>query len=158
MIINGTALLLAAPIKNMLTGKERGPLTSYGLSEAGYDIRLKQDVTFDDFTVTVDGVTKTGRFTLASAIEEFKMPRTLIGKVFNKSTLARRGLHVFQTLIEPGWDGFLTLEMTYHGDSPLHIPAGTGIAQVLFEKLAIPAQYQGKYQNQADEPVGAING
>jgi len=165
MIINGTALLLAAPIKNMLTRKERGPLTSYGLSEAGYDIRLKQDVDFrvsDDPRIgprtRVNDWDRPGNFVIASAIEEFDMPDNLIGIVHDKSTWARQGLSVFNTVIESGWKGFLTLELVYHGRSPLFIPAGTGIAQVIFHKTAERASYEGKYQNQADEPVGAING
>lgn len=159
MIINGAALLRAAPIKDMLTQKVRGPVTSHGLSEAGYDIRIKQDIEFGPVgTVCVDGVCGMGRFVLASAIERFVMPPTLVGVVHDKSTWARRGLSVFNTVIEPGWEGFLTLELVYHGSEMLVIPAGSGIAQVLFHNTAVTAKYDGKYQNQADQPVEAING
>ena len=162
MIINGTALLLAAPIKNMLTGKERGPLTSYGLSEAGYDIRLKQDVDFrvsDDPRIgprtRVNDWDQPGNFVIASAIEEFDMPDNLIGIVHDKSTWARQGLSVLNTVIEPKFCGGLTLELVYHGREPLFIPAGTGIAQVLFHEITEKASYDGKYQNQSTEPVPA---
>ena len=37
----------------------------------------------------------------------------------------------------------------------LHIPSGSGIAQVVFHELAHHASYRGKYQDQADEPVEA---
>jgi dCTP deaminase len=107
--------------------------------------------------VTVNsGPVQYSRFTIASAIEEFHLPEDLVGVVHDKSTWARTGLSVFNTVIEPKWKGFLTLELVYHGNEFLHIPAGAGIAQVLFSQIANPAAYNGKYQDQADRPVEAI--
>jgi dCTP deaminase len=97
-----------------------------------------------------------GRFVIASAIEEFHMPENLVGVVHDKSTWARQGLSVFNTVIEPGWEGFLTLELVYHGNETLHLPAGAGIAQVLFSKIEQSANYDGKYQGQEDRPVEAV--
>jgi dCTP deaminase len=163
MIMNGASLLVATPIKNMLPGKVRLHGVSHGLGEAGYDIRIKQAIDFRvpdtmPARVTVDGIHVGQRFCIASAIEEFQMPDYLVGIVHDKSTWARRGLSVFNTVIEPGWRGFLTLELVYHGSEPLFIPAGAGIAQVIFHRLVEHVSYEGKYQNQADKPVGAING
>ena len=163
MILNGKYLLEAAPIKDMLTTKERAHGVSHGLGEAGYDIRIKQSIEFRvpdtmPAQVTVDGRHVGQRFCIASAIEEFDMPDYLVGIVHDKSTWARRGLSVFNTVIEPGWKGFLTLELVYHGSEPLLIPAGAGIAQVIFHHTVDNASYDGKYQNQADKPVEAING
>ncbi len=155
MIINGSALIKAAPIKDMLTGKHIFNGVSHGLSLAGYDIRIEQDVFFGGDRVRVDGEWKVGRFTLASAVEEFDMPFDLVGVVHDKSTWARRGLAVFNTVIEPGWRGYLTLELVHHGLKPLHIKAGSGIAQVVFSQLAEPAAYSGKYQDQLRGPVEA---
>jgi dCTP deaminase len=161
--MNGASLLVATPIKNMLPGKVRLHGVSHGLGEAGYDIRIKQAIDFRvpdtmPARVTVDGKHVGQRFCIASAIEEFNMPDYLVGIVHDKSTWARRGLSVFNTVIEPGWKGFLTLELVYHGSEPLFIPAGAGIAQVIFHRLVEHVSYEGKYQNQADKPVGAING
>jgi dCTP deaminase len=164
MILNGISLLEAAPIKGMLDIKDRAHGVSHGLGEAGYDIRLKQEIVFQPENATnpagvwVDDKYRSGRFCIASAIEEFDMPPYLVGIVHDKSTWARRGLSVFNTVIEPGWRGFLTLELVYHGGDRLHIPAGAGIAQVIFHDLASPAAYDGKYQDQADQPVGAKHG
>ena len=69
---------------------------------------------------------------------------------------ARRGLSVFNTVIEPGWKGFLTLELVYYGWGILRIPAGAGIAQVLFHWTTDYAAYDGKYMNQPARPVSAI--
>lgn len=159
MITNGQDLLIARPIKNMLDTKVVHGSVSHGLGEAGYDIRIKQDVYFTkqgDLRVTVVGGNQSyGRFVLASAIEEFDMPDWLVGVVHDKSSWARRGLSVFNTVIEPGWHGFLTLELVYHGEGELFIPAGSGIAQVLFHQTTQRASYSGKYQNQEDQPVPA---
>jgi dCTP deaminase len=155
MIINGRQLIEAAPIKGMVNDKMRQHGVSFGLSEAGYDIRIKQAVYFDGYHVVVDGVPSGGNFCLASAIDEFQMPPNLVGIVHDKSTWARQGLSVFNTVIEPSWRGFLTLELVYHGRNGLHIPAGAGIAQVIFHRTVEYAAYDGKYQNQADMPVEA---
>lgn len=170
MIINGKTLLRMSPIKDMLEDKERHNGVSHGLAEAGYDIRVKQDVTFarqpnGEMRIDVsrddgDYTTTYGcNFTLASAIEEFQMPQRLVGTVKDKSTWARKGLSVFNTVIEPGWNGFLTLELVYHGsDDYMHIPGGTGIAQVLFSSTIEAGDYaDGKYQNAEDKIQGALH-
>lgn len=146
MIINGKELYRINPIIGMSDRKHKFSGASWGLSEAGYDIRVKQDLT----------LSPEKRFILASAEEEFDMPDTLVGIVHDKSTHARRGISVFNTVIEPGWKGYLTLEIVYHGDETIHIKRGTGIAQVLFHRVSEPVEYNGKYQNQADRPVDAI--
>lgn len=119
---------------------------SFGLSSAGYDIRLAQDI-----------VLWPGRYMLASAVEEFDMPLDLVGIVHDKSTWARRGVTVQNTVIEPGWKGYLTLEIRMNAWRVLHIKAGTGIAQVVFHAMnEYPDNaYSGKYQNQEAGPQKA---
>lgn len=146
MIVNRENLLELAPIKDMLTEKHRRNGCSHGLTECGYDITIKQDV------VLFLG----RRFVLASSIEEFNMPNNLMGRVLNKSTWARRGIDASMTTnIEPGWKGFLTIELRYSGVLPIRIKAGTGIAQVIFERIEVPTIYDGKYQNQENKPIAA---
>lgn len=76
---------------------------SYGLSSAGYDIRLAEEVYLPP-----------GEFKLASSVERFNMPLDLIAVVYDKSTLVRLGLTVQNTVVEPGWRGYLTLELANH--------------------------------------------
>lgn len=149
MIINKNNLLVAAPIQDMLSEKVSHNGVSHGLSEAGYDIRIKQTIKFYNNIIN--------RFVLASSIEKFQMPSNLVGIVHDKSTWARKGLSVFNTVIEPGWHGYLTIELVYHGNGNLIIPAGSGIAQVIFHETSCNANYAGKYQFQADKPVEAID-
>lgn len=165
MIINGSALLWKAPIKNMVGCKVREHGVSYGLGEAGYDIRIRQNIEFvkeqypagEEWVIRVDGLwAADGKFVIASAIEEFTMPTNLVAVVHDKSTWARKGLSIFNTVVEPGFEGGLTLELVYHGTDRLIIPAGAGIAQVLFSEIAETAKYDGKYQHQSVDPVEAI--
>lgn len=120
---------------------------SYGLSAAGYDIRIREGL-----------MLSVGSFKLASTIERFKMPNDVLGHVADKSTWARRGLAVQNTIIEPGWEGYLTLELTNHGPDYIFIRDGSPIAQVIFHWLDTQTDqpYSGKYQHQPARPVGAI--
>ena len=119
---------------------------SYGLSHAGYDVRIAETIRL-----------MPGMYSLASTIEEFFMPDDLVGFVHDKSTWARRGLSLFNTVIEPGWNGFLTLELVNHSASVLHISAGSPIAQIIFMRMEEPTEkpYTGKYQNQRRGPQEA---
>lgn len=146
MIINQHYLFKVPPLEPMAYDKMTGHGVSWGMSEAGYDIRIKQDVLLHPFK----------RFSLASTMERFHMPDNMVAIVHDKSSWARRGLSVFNTVIEPGWQGYLTLELVYHGWRPLKIPSGSGIAQVIFHEIMAPIAYRGKYQNQANKPVSAI--
>lgn len=83
--------------------------------------------------------------------ELFSIPPDVIGVAVGKSTYARCGLIMFLTPIEPGWQGFLVLEMFNSTSSHIKVYAGEGICQVLFFRGAEPTQkYEGKYQNQSD--------
>jgi dCTP deaminase len=119
---------------------------TFGLSSAGYDIRTEQDLDLPP-----------SKFILASSIEYFNMPLNILGIVHDKSTWARCGIAVQNTVIEPGWRGYLTLEITNHGQEHVQVKAGSGIAQIIFHKLIHSADvYEGKYQDQPQGPVAAI--
>lgn len=120
---------------------------SYGLSGASYDVRIAQ-------TIWVWPLW--GR--LASTIERFTMPPDVAGSVKNKSSNARRFIMVDNTWIDPGWSGYLTLEISRGLPWPVRIKKGTPIAQIVFEELNqwTELPYRGKYQNQADKPVPSL--
>lgn len=112
---------------------------TYGVGPAGYDVRIAESI-----------LLKPGAFALASTMERFTMRTDVMGFVHDKSTWARMGLAVQNTVIEPGWSGWLTIELTNHGYFDLTIEAGSPIAQVIFHLLPEPTDmpYNGKYQNQ----------
>ena len=119
---------------------------SFGLSHAGYDVRIAESI-----------MLPAGGFCLASTMEKFVMPNDLIAMVHDKSTWARRGLSLFNTVIEPSWTGYLTLELVNNADMLLQIEAGDPIAQIVFMRLEEPTEspYSGKYQNQEAGPQAA---
>src|SRR5438045_553731 len=86
------------------------------------------------------------------------MPNDVMAIVHDKSTWARRGVAVQNTVIQPGSRGWLTLEITVHAWRFLRIRAGTPIAQLVFHRLEAPTErgYNGKYQNQRRGPQPAI--
>lgn len=120
---------------------------TFGLSCAGYDIRIDQDV-----------ILEPQQFSLASSFEQFNMPTNWLGYVKDKSSWARLGLAVQNTVIEPGWRGFLTLELTNHSKETINIAKGSPIAQIVFHVLmGMPEKtYTGKYQDQPRGPQKSI--
>lgn len=127
---------------------------SYGLSSAGYDVRVEFDSGGEQEYLPL----YPGKFVLASTIERFIMPNDIAGIVHDKSSWARRGLAVQNTVIEPGWKGWLTLELTNHSEQKIILQRGMGIAQVVFHLLDEPTDlpYEGKYQDQDRGPVANI--
>lgn len=112
---------------------------TFGLGPAGYDVRIAETFAMAP-----------GQFMLASTVEHFDMPLDVMGKVADKSTWARLGLAVQNTIVEPGWKGHLTLELTNHGHQYLQFVEGQPIAQIILHLLDEPTElgYSGKYNNQ----------
>jgi dCTP deaminase len=131
---------------------------SYGLTAAGYDIRLGE-FTPNTFEIYHDKRTlKPGDFMLCASLERIKVPVDLQVIVHDKSTWARQGLALQNTVLEPGWEGHITLELSNHGKQTLLLYTGMPIAQLIFHQLDQPTNrpYVGKYQNQEKIPVRAI--
>lgn len=119
---------------------------SFGLSACGYDVRVAEDVYLEP-----------GWFVLASTMERFELPHDVAGLLMDKSTWARRGISVQNTIAEPGWRGYLTVEISNHGQRTVRIPAGSPIGQMVFHVLDQPTEqpYGGKYQDQEPGPQAA---
>ena len=145
-VLSGATLRLLRPVEPFIEPTKVNGKTA-GVSHCGYDIRIKQG-----------GWLAPGEFALASSVERFSMPLDVVGIVHDKSTWARHGLSVFNTVIEPGWCGWLTVELINHGRDMVRWAAGDPIAQVIFHRIdeAVPG-YAGKYQDQPDCPVEPIH-
>jgi dCTP deaminase len=143
---------LVAPFSEKESFRSRHGIFTYGLSVAGYDVRAE----FDDEGAKRVLELRPGGFALASTVERFNMPRDLVGVVCDKSSWARRGLAVQNTVIEPGWCGHLTLELTNHGAHWLQLERGVPIAQIIFHLTdeGVEHPYDGKYQDQGRGPQG----
>lgn len=131
---------------------------SYGLTHGGYDIRIREEITLYPITLKNLFLKSLGfkrpSFSLASTIEYFDIPTNLQPELMDKSSWARKGLSIQNTVFEPGFKGFITLELFNQGDDIIHIPANAPIGQVIFRKMTTPAKkgYDGKYQNQGQGP------
>ena len=148
---------------------------SYGLSHAGYDLRLSPDEFFicdpgiealdvkgfDQSTMYQatlhhdDGneffILPPYSYGLGVSLELISMPNNLMGITDGKSTYARQGTIINVTPIEPGWTGHLTICIVNPINCPVRIYANEGIVQVMLAQLASDvdnAYGSGKYQNQ----------
>ena len=144
---------------------------SYGLSSYGYDARVSNE--FKVFTninsEVVDPknfkqsnfiskkvsecIIPPNSFVLASTVEYFKIPNDIMVICLGKSTYARCGIIVNVTPLEPGWEGYVTLEFSNTTPLPAKIYANEGAAQFIFlkgnEKPEVTyADRDGKYMKQ----------
>lgn len=92
-------------------------------------------------------------FVLAHTVEYLRIPRNVIGLMTVKSTYARCGIVSPPTVLEPEWEGHVTIEISNTTPLPARIYANEGIAQVLFFEAdhACRVSYadrKGKYQGQ----------
>jgi len=92
-----------------------------------------------------------GKQVLAASDGIFKMPLGYFGIVQTKGTLAR--LFVTATCndgqVEPGFDGFITLEIVNLSPWKISIPLKETVAQLFIFKCSstITKKYQGRYAN-----------
>ncbi|MGD2154945.1 MAG: dCTP deaminase [Gemmatimonadales bacterium] len=149
----------------------RDGVISFGLSSYGYDMRVAR--LFRIFTNVNSAIVDPKRFdarsfvefegdvciippnsfALASSVEYFRIPRTIMTICVGKSTYARCGIITNVTPFEPEWEGHVTLEISNTTPLPAKIYAGEGISQVLFFESDEPCQVsygdrKGKYQKQ----------
>lgn len=196
--------------KSIKTFEDGRKIPSYGLSTAGYDIRLGRNFTvfkydrlsdindsisycsngkvshtyvgeyvskdendcvdilnFDkDATVEYNDldwiILPPHSFVLAHSEEYLNIPRDVSIVCMNKSTWARTGVMLNVTPGEPGWSGYLTLEISNTTNLPVKIYSGIGVVQLQFfkldqEPLVSYKDRDGKYQNQPKKPILAKN-
>jgi dCTP deaminase len=158
-------------IEPFVAGQVREGVISYGVSSYGYDIRVADEFkvftnvyssvvdpkNFDpDAYVDVKSdicVIPPNSFVLAKSVEYIRMPRNVTGIVLCKSTYIRAGVLIPTTVLEAGWEGIITLEISNVTPLPARIYADEGIAQVLFfegDEMCDTsyADRKGKYQSQ----------
>jgi dCTP deaminase len=146
-------------------------LMSYGTSSYGYDVRCAPEFkiftninstivdpknfdprSFVDFAGDAC-VIPPNSFALARTTEYFRIPRNVLVICLGKSSLARCGIIVNVTPLEPEWEGHVTLEFSNTTPLPARIYANEGVAQMLFFESdeVCETSYKdrgGKYQGQ----------
>lgn len=86
--------------------------------------------------ITDNTIIRPGEFLLANTRERVKLPIHISALVHGKSTWARKGLMVEAAgLVDPGFDGTITLELKNLSDLPIPLYAGAAIAQMSFHLL-----------------------
>jgi dCTP deaminase len=105
-----------------------------------------------------------GEFVLGSTLERVAIPDDLVARLEGKSSLGRLGLLIHSTAgyVDPGWDGYLTLELSNVANLPITIYPGMKIGQISFFQLTTPAEtpYGGagsKYQGQRGPTASRIH-
>lgn len=166
-----TARMIEPFAPHQVSKSTTGVVISYGTSSYGYDVRCANEFKIFtninttivdpknfDATSFVDVVADLciippNSFALARTVEYFRIPREVLGIISGKSTYARMGIVVSNTVIEPEWEGHITLEFSNTTPLPAKIYANEGVAQLLFlgaDELCETSYQdrQGKYQGQ----------
>lgn len=83
-----------------------------------------------------------GEFVLGSTSEYVRLPDHLVAKLEGKSSLGRLGLLIHSTagLVDPGFQGHLTLELSNVANLPITLYPGMKIGQVSFFQLTSEAE------------------
>jgi dCTP deaminase len=107
-----------------------------------------------------------GEFVLGSTIERVALPDDLVARLEGKSSLGRLGLLIHSTAgyVDPGWDGYLTLELSNVANLPIALYHGMKIGQISFFKMssAVDRPYGSpelgsKYQGQSEPTASAFH-
>ncbi len=149
----------------------KGEAVSFGLSSYGYDLRVANEYkifhnalnsvidpknissdSFIDFTGDVC-IIPPNSFALARSVEYFRIPTNVLAVCVGKSTYARCGIITNVTPFEPGWEGYVTLEISNTTPLPAKIYSNEGLCQVLFLESDEDCEVSyrdkdGKYQSQ----------
>ena len=157
----------------------RNDVISFGVSSYGYDLRIADEFKiFTNINTTIVDpknfnpkslvdykgdvcIIPPNSFALARSVEYFRIPENVITICVGKSTYARCGIITNVTPFEPGWEGFVTLEVSNTSPIPAKIYANEGIAQVLFFEGDEPcdvnyASKRGKYQAQVGVTLAKV--
>jgi dCTP deaminase len=108
------------------------------LNPAGYDLRCSKTV-----------VIKSTKHELVATLETVELGLNIVAFMFIRSSLAREGIIGSFAVIDPGFRGQLTLNMTNVGDKEVTLHEGERIVQIVFHRLGDSAKkgYNGSYQD-----------
>ncbi|EMA55424.1 MULTISPECIES: dCTP deaminase [Halococcus] len=107
-----------------------------------------------------------GDFVLGTTVERVEVPDDLIARVEGRSSLGRLAvvIHATAGIVDPGYRGQVTLELSNLGTAPVALTPGMRISQVIFTELKTPAdrpygsERGSKYQDQAGPQASRIGG
>lgn len=77
---------------------------------------------------------------LTTSLEYIKLPSNVYAIVTMRSSFARLGM-MLSTIVQPGYSGCVSLELTNLNRNPINITVGSRIVQVRLAKLENPSNY-----------------
>ncbi len=118
-------------------------------------------------TVVKDGdefILHPGDFVLGTTKERVEIPSDLLAHVEGRSSLGRLAVVVHATagVVDPGYRGQITLELSNLGTAPVALKPGTRISQLIFTELKSPSERPygsergSKYQDQVGPQASRI--
>lgn len=112
------------------------PFERKSLNPAGYDLHSALEVTIEPT-----------KHALIACIENIRIGLDIAGTIHLRTSFAREGIIGSFGLVDPGWEGQLTLMVVNASDRPIKIRKGEPLAQLVFHKLgrAATKKYSGNY-------------
>ena len=90
-----------------------------------------------------------GHQALAVTMEKVGLPNNFLGILHLRSSFAREGVIASLALVDPGYQGQLTISLYNAGERPVVIKEAGRFVQLTLFRLGKPAKrsYSGQYQN-----------
>jgi len=90
---------------------------------------------------------KPGEYILVETLERVNMPKNLLARILPRSSIFRYGCSLFTAIVDPGYEGSLTIGMKNLSESEFRFERGSRIAQIVFERVdGMTSKYRGRYQ------------
>ena len=107
-----------------------------------------------------------GEFVLGATLERVRLGSAIVARLEGKSSLGRLGLLIHSTagFVDPGFDGYLTLELSNVANLPIAIYPEMKIGQISFYQMSTEAEFPygsaetgSKYQGQRGPTASRIH-
>jgi len=112
-----------------------------------------------------DFILHPGDFVLGTTKERVSIPADLLATVQGRSSLGRLAIVIHATagIVDPGYQGQITLELSNLGTAPVALSPGMRVSQLIFTELETPARRPygeergSKYQGQSGPQASRID-
>jgi len=121
---------------------------AYKLKSPGFvgrDSKKNPDISDVDFDMKL--TVKPGEYMLIESVEPVNIPGNIIARILPRSSIFRMGGYVFTAVVDPGYQGRLTMGFKNLSDFDIEIERYARVAQIVFEVVEGSAvSYSGQYQ------------
>lgn len=117
------------------------PFSKERLTPAGYDFACNKDASINP-----------QKYELISTYEVVQLSAQILATIHLKSSFAREGIIGSFAIVDPGFNGNLTLSLFNSGNETIHLIEKEPIVHIVFYRTGTPSSnpYKGKYQNSKD--------